>query len=97
MSQESALCQLSPLFDLLGKKWIMHIIKIIEQGTYRFNDIKYSLGDISSNILSQRLVDLEDNHIITKIITDRPLKIEYHLSHKGHQIAKILHTLEKIV
>lgn len=93
----NTLCHLSPLFDLLGKKWIMHIIKIIEQGTYRFNDIKSHLWDISSNILSQRLVDLEDNHIVRKTITDRPLKIEYHLSSKGKQIAKILHTLEKII
>lgn len=97
MSQEQLLCQVSPLFDILGKKWIMHIIKIIEEGSCRFNDIKYALWDISSNILSQRLQDLEDNNIITKTITDRPLKIEYHLSEKGNKIAKILHTLEKIV
>ena len=97
MDKESSLCQLSPLFDLLGKKRIMHIIKIIEQGTYRFNDIKFSLWDISSNILSQRLVDLEDNNIIIKIITDRPLKIEYHLSEKWKKIGKILHTLTKII
>lgn len=97
MSQESHLCQLSPLFDLLWKKWIMHIIKIIEQWTCRFNDIKYSLWDISSNILSQRLIDLEDNNIIVKKITDRPLKIEYNLSKKWKEIAKILYTLEKIV
>lgn len=97
MDKESHFCQLSPLFDLLWKKRIMHIIKTIEQWTSRFNDIKSSLWDISSNILSQRLVDLEDNNIIIKTITDRPLKIEYHLSKKGKEIWKILNILTKII
>jgi len=62
----------------------MLVLHSICEGTNTFNAIKKYLGTISSRTLSERLKELESYEMVErKIVSEKPLKIEYHLTEKA--------------
>ena len=56
------------IWQILGKRWNLRILKILELKTIiRFNELKHSIPSISSNVLSERLAELEELGIVKKI------------------------------
>jgi DNA-binding HxlR family transcriptional regulator len=61
----------------------MLVLHTICEGTTTFNAIKKHLGTISSRTLSERLKELEESKMLErKIVSEKPLKIEYRLTQK---------------
>jgi len=76
--------------EILGSKWTLKIISILLKNNLRFNEIQRSC-DICPRTLSLRLDELENNGIVTKIISDgTTLKAEYSLTKKGKSLKKVL-------
>lgn len=59
-------CATAHALEIIGERWALLIVRELVPGPLRFSDIKAALPGISSNILSTRLADLEQDHIITR-------------------------------
>jgi len=67
-------------------------------GTIRFNALKRLLPGISSTILSERLLELEREGLITeKIYTEIPIRVEYILTTRAKELETILYQLSNWV
>ena len=89
-------CPLNELIYLLSKRWITEVLFSIEEGNKRFSNIKEDLEFISDNILADRLRLLESNGFISKTVyPEIPLRAEYALTEKGHELSSHLDGLCK--
>lgn len=85
-------CPVDKSLSLLGKKFTLHIIRnmlLLKQN--RFNQLVRSIEGINSKTLSVRLQELEAEGLITrKIISQRPIEVEYSITEKGKTIQSVL-------
>ena len=62
-------CDVVGLWEILAKRWSLYILKNLSiNGTVRFNQLKRLIPEISSTVLSQRLLELEREGLISKKI-----------------------------
>ena len=74
-------CPIHGVMRLLGGKWKMPLIFVIQGGSMRFGQIKRALDPITEQMLTQQLRELEKhNHIERKDCKTVPPKVEYFLT-----------------
>lgn len=89
-------CPISQLFETIGKKWVIFIIKTIGEGESTFTSIKESLGDLNSKILTDRLDELETKwYILRDIVSTKPIKIRYSLTQFGKELLSHIWVMAK--
>ena len=88
-------CDVVGLWEILGKRWSLHILKNLStNGTVRFNELKRLIPEISSTVLSQRLLELEREVLISKkIYSEIPIRAEYSLTLRAKEYETILQQL----
>ena len=82
---------------MLGKRWTLMILRnLTRKKKARFSEIKKMLTAISSTVLSERLLELEKEGLVTKkIYSEIPPKVEYSLTDSGKELETILNELER--
>lgn len=71
-------------FEILGKRWTGLIIRSLQSGPKRFKDLEVMIPQLSARMLTARLKELEEHHIISRTVSNStPVLIEYSLSEKG--------------
>ena len=81
-------------FEELMRKWSIIIIKDLFLGCKRFNDFLEMNPNISSKVLSDQLKRLEKyGYLEKKVVSTTPLKAEYSLTKKGHDLNKIIYEM----
>lgn len=61
------LCSIARALDVIGDRWTLLIVReLLIGGTLRFGEVQRGLPGIATNLLTQRLRDLETNGIITR-------------------------------
>ena len=87
----------SPLQEAVvrvGDRWTLLIVEALLDGPRRFNDLTDELPGIASNILSQRLKELERwGLVVGKPYSERPPRFAYQLSAAGRELAGALRLL----
>ena len=79
---------------VLGKKWMGLILKPLMEGPRRFTEISAYVPRLSDRLLSQRLQELEEKGIVDRRVYDeRPVRIEYVLTEKGHGLREVLEAI----
>lgn len=93
MEKES--CEIVDIWEVLGKRWSLHILKNLStNGVVRFNELKRLIPEISSTVLSDRLLELEREGLISKkILPQIPIRVEYSLTTQAKELQPILHQL----
>ncbi len=88
-------CNVVDIWEVLGKRWSLHILKNLStNGIIRFNELKRLIPDISSTVLSQRLLELEREGLISKkIYSEIPVRVEYSLTPRTKELETILQQL----
>jgi DNA-binding HxlR family transcriptional regulator len=88
-------CDVVGLWKILGKRWSLHILKNLSTNkTVRFNELKRLIPEISSTVLSQRLLELEREGLISKkIYSEIPVRVEYSLTLRTKELEAILQQL----
>ncbi len=83
----------------MGKRWFLHLLRNLNtNGTIRFNALKRLLPGISSTVLSERLLELEQEELITKkIYPEVPIRVEYSLTSRAKELETILYQLSNWV
>lgn len=97
--KEEGKCEIVDIWEVLGRRWSLHILKnLTTHGTVRFNEIKRLIPEISSTVLSDRLLELEREGLISKkIFAQVPIKVEYSLTPQAKELQPILHQLNNWV
>jgi DNA-binding HxlR family transcriptional regulator len=88
-------CPVSISLERLGDRWSLLIIRdLMIRGAHTFKDFQQSGEGIASNILSDRLRNLESAGIITAAAEKRDgRKINYRLTKKGIDLAPVVFEL----
>jgi DNA-binding HxlR family transcriptional regulator len=78
------------------KKWNLQILRTLDMKTItRFNTLKQLIPGVSSNLLSNRLHELEKIGFVKKVVSDKAqVKVGYVLDEKCNGLKKILIDLE---
>ena len=74
------------IFNMIQKKWILEIVNALAFHNFLyFNEIKKHLGKISSKTLSERLKELTQLQIISRVVEvdTAPVRVKYSLTKFG--------------
>ena len=73
--------------DLLTGKWSVDVLYLLANGTRRYSEVFYEVGEISKKTLTQTLRALErDGLIARRVYAEVPPKVEYSLTPLGWSI-----------
>jgi DNA-binding HxlR family transcriptional regulator len=91
-------CPMHRLINLLTGPWTTYILWVIRsQGPQRFGQLKKSMPQISSKVLTERLKMLEGEEILLRHQEETiPPKVTYSLTKRGKQLDKILDEINKL-
>ncbi|MEH7224047.1 helix-turn-helix domain-containing protein [Bacillus sp. JJ1566] len=93
--QERICSKVEESYHLIGKKWMGLIVHTLMEGPKRFSEVHANIPDLSKRMLNERIKELEDCGLVLRnVITDRPVRTEYSLTKKGHELGKALKTVE---
>lgn len=80
--------------DLLGDRWAMLVVRELMFGPKRFGELRAGLGNISANVLTQRLEGLEVSGIVLRRRLPAPVSAQvYELTAWGYQAEPVLQAL----
>lgn len=83
-------------FELLGKRWTGLIIQTLLNGQKRFSDIEEAIPNLSARMLAERFKELEQEGIVIRnVYSETPVRIEYELTEKGHELHKAMSEIQK--
>jgi DNA-binding HxlR family transcriptional regulator len=70
--------------DLVASKWSVDVLYLLANGTRRYSEVFYEVGEISKKTLTQTLRALErDGLIARRVYAEVPPKVEYSLTPLG--------------
>src|SRR3954469_22956631 len=82
--------------ELIGKRWTGAIVFVLMQGPLRFSEVKQLVPELSDRLLSERLKELEGEHIVERrVIEDAPVHVEYGLTEKGRALEPAVRSLKR--
>ena len=93
--QEQKLNIIEDMCKVLGRRWTVLILSNLHtKDTVRFNELKRLLTGISSAVLSNRLLEMDREGLISKkIYPEIPPKVEYRLTERARELGVILKDL----
>lgn len=91
-------CSIENNFQSIRGKYKSSIIYNLSSGRKRFTVLQRSIGQISHKVLNEKLKELENDNLINKeYFYEYPPRVEYFLTSKGYEYAKLIKQLELIV
>ena len=69
-------CGTAHALDLIGERWALLVLRELMLGPRRFSELKGDLPGISSNVLAQRLVELEQRGLARKTRLPPPASVQ---------------------
>jgi DNA-binding HxlR family transcriptional regulator len=90
-------CALVGVWEVLGRRWSLFILKNLStKEVIRFNELKRLLTGISSTVLSERLLELEREGLVTKkIYPEVPPRVEYSMTPQAKELEVIIKELAR--
>lgn len=80
---------------LIGGKWTGSILWHLKDDPVRFNDLARQLGGASKKMINQRLKEMGVNKLVNrKVVSSRPIAVEYSLTDFGKTALKFLDQLK---
>ncbi|GAA1547909.1 winged helix-turn-helix transcriptional regulator [Dactylosporangium maewongense] len=80
-------CGISRALELIGERWTLLIVRDLLVGPRRYTDLRIGLPGIPTNVLSDRLKDLERNDLVRRSLQARPGgAVVYELTDYGRQL-----------
>jgi DNA-binding HxlR family transcriptional regulator len=88
-------CAVAKALDVIGDRWTLLIIReLLIGGPSRYTDLRNGLPGIATNLLADRLRDLEDAGIVSREEAPPPVATAlFRLTPRGEQLAPLLREL----
>ena len=89
--------EIANIWEVLGRRWSLLVLKnLCNKDVIRFNELKRALPGISSTVLSDRLLELEREGLISKkIYPEIPPRVEYRMIPQAMELQNIIDELRK--
>jgi DNA-binding HxlR family transcriptional regulator len=89
-------CAFAQGLDLVGERWALLVIRELVYGPKRFTDLKQGLAGIATNVLTQRLTDLEAAGIVMRRDLPPPARTQvYDLTDWGRELKPVFAVMGK--
>jgi DNA-binding HxlR family transcriptional regulator len=87
-------CGIARALDIVGERWALLVVRELVLGPKRFTDLRVHLPGIATDVLSQRLRQLEAAGIVRPTTLPAPAAGHaYELTERGHELEPVLHAL----
>jgi len=88
-------CSVARALDVIGDRWTLLIVReLLIRGPSRYTDLQYGLPGIATNLLADRLRDLEAEGIVTKEVAPPPVATTlFRLTPRGEALDSVLAAL----
>lgn len=92
--QKRSDCPVSHALDVFGDRWTLVIVRDLWFGKTRFGELLAAPEKIPTNILANRLKQLERFEVVERVAyQERPKRFEYRLTEKGRDLAPVLRAM----
>ncbi len=89
-------CPVSRCMKVIGGKWKIIILYALQNGANRFGVLQKTIPDISKQMLTTQLRELEKDKIITReIFPEIPPRVEYGITPLGKTLFPIIEAMDK--
>lgn len=87
-------CGIAAALDVVGDRWTLLVLRELSFGRKRFTDLRTALPGIASNLLTDRLRDLEDAGLVEQQALPAPAaRTVYALTPDGGRVVPVLRAL----
>ncbi|BAQ18416.1 transcriptional regulator, HxlR family [Methyloceanibacter caenitepidi] len=82
--------------DIVGDRWTLVILRDLFMGKQRFSQFLDSPERIATNVLTDRLVMMEREGLVTKALyQERPKRYEFRLTERGEALLPVLQAMAR--
>lgn len=92
-SEFGQFCPIALASEVLTQKWMLLVVRELNAGSARFNDIRRGVPRISATLLKQRLDQLEEAGIVVRKFNSRSKADEYLLTAAGRELKGVLSSI----
>lgn len=86
-------CGLARALDVVGDRWNLLIVRQLLIGPARFGELREGLPGIATNLLTDRLRDLESAGVVARRLSDEANAITYALTDWGAQLREPIYAM----
>lgn len=86
-------CAIARALDVVGERWALLVVRELLFTPQRFSELRHALPHISSNLLADRLRELESNGVIRRATPAESSQAAYELTEWGRSLEPILRAL----
>ncbi len=87
-------CPIGRALDLIGERWALLVVRELLFGAQRFSDLRRALPSASTNMLTDRLRELETHGVVRRRILPPPASCSvYELTDRGRELEPVLDSL----
>lgn len=88
-------CSVARALDVVGDRWTLLLVReLLIRGPCRYTDLQYGLPGVATNLLADRLRQLEDNGLITREAAPPPVATTlFHLTPRGEALKPVVEAL----
>ena len=86
-------CGIARALDVVGERWSLLVVRELLFGPQRFSELRHALPHVSSNLLADRLRELEHNGVIRRGQAPEEDPRVYDLTEWGRKLEPILQAL----
>lgn len=87
-------CGIARALDVVGERWALLVVRELVLGPKRFTDLRSHLPGIATDVLSQRLRQLEAAGVLRSVALSAPASGRaYELTDRGRELEPVLHAL----
>ena len=91
-------CPIATTLDILGDRWTLVILRDMVTGKSRFSEFLDSPERITTNVLTDRLAQMEQAGLVTKVpYQQRPKRYRYELTEMGRGLHPVLQEISRWV
>lgn len=86
-----------PLLDLLRYKWTLPILEVLSADECRFSELRRCVGDAPSNVLSERLKQLQREGVVSRTVeATSPPQVTYELTARGEAFVEVVDEIDRL-
>src|SRR5947207_14125389 len=87
-------CGVAKALDLLGERWTLLIVRELLQGPSRYTDLRNGLPGIATNLLAERLRELEEAGLVAREEAPPPVATTlFRLTPRGEELRPVVERL----
>jgi DNA-binding HxlR family transcriptional regulator len=88
-------CPVTAAMNIIGGKWKILILHLINNDINRFGKLSMMLKQISKQMLTTQLRELEQDGLLERVIyAEIPPRVEYFLTEKGKALMPVMEVLK---